>query len=102
MALFGKKEKSELTLPEKLPEHVGFITDISLFFGVSCDEIVDIIIEEYKKEEFVLHVDKEIEEKVIFLTRGKQTLEECLQATGKYVPSYLVKLVLLKRGFDYE
>jgi hypothetical protein len=58
--------------------------------------------EEYKKEEFVLHVDKEIEEKVIFLTRGKQTLEECLQATGKYVPSYLVKLVLLKRGFDYE
>jgi DNA polymerase III epsilon subunit-like protein len=78
------------------------ITDISLFFGVSCDEIVDIIIEEYKKEEFVLHVDKEIEEKVIFLTRGKQTLEECLQATGKYVPSYLVKLVLLKRGFDYE
>ena len=27
MALFGKKEKSELTLPEKLPEHVGFIMD---------------------------------------------------------------------------
>ncbi len=27
MALFGKKEKNELTLPEKLPEHVGFIMD---------------------------------------------------------------------------
>ena len=27
MALFGKKEKTELTLPEKLPEHVGFIMD---------------------------------------------------------------------------
>jgi len=27
MALFGKKEKSELTLPEVLPAHVGFIMD---------------------------------------------------------------------------
>ena len=27
MALFGKKEKSEFMLPEKLPEHVGFIMD---------------------------------------------------------------------------
>ena len=27
MALFGKKEKEELTLPEVLPQHVGFIMD---------------------------------------------------------------------------
>ncbi len=27
MALFGKKEKTELALPEVLPEHVGFIMD---------------------------------------------------------------------------
>lgn len=27
MALFDKKKKNELTLPEKLPEHVGFIMD---------------------------------------------------------------------------
>jgi len=27
MAIFGKKEKSEIVLPEKLPQHVGFIMD---------------------------------------------------------------------------
>ena len=27
MALFGKKEKEELVLPEVLPQHVGFIMD---------------------------------------------------------------------------
>ena len=27
MALFGKKEKKDIILPEKLPEHVGFIMD---------------------------------------------------------------------------
>ncbi len=27
MALFGKKEKSEISLPEILPEHIGFIMD---------------------------------------------------------------------------
>lgn len=78
------------------------ITDISLFFGVSCDEIVNLIIEEYKKEAFPLPIDKEVEDKVIFLTRGKKTLEECLLATSKYVPSYLVKLVVLKRGLCDE
>ncbi|MCQ2459107.1 MAG: polyprenyl diphosphate synthase [Ruminococcus sp.] len=27
MALFGKKEKEEIVLPEKLPQHIGFIMD---------------------------------------------------------------------------
>jgi DNA polymerase III epsilon subunit-like protein len=98
-------EEQEEVLMEAIKEAVvaGYkanksIEDLSIFYGLSLEETTDLIIEAAKKQGFVLRVDRDQEEAVLFIVRSYQNLpfEKLVKKVKKYANEQELKLILAK------